>query len=138
MSRQQKNKVFFDKVCDRIRLLTIERNLANYELATKAGISGKTIYSIINKRVEPSNKVISAIAIALNTSVDYLMTGEGEKRQSPMMVREGTVYPDAGGRLNGPCTVADAIKTLAVQLDLSEAVVREAILELAKKKEEGK
>jgi DNA-binding GntR family transcriptional regulator len=34
--------------------------------------------------------------------------------------------------------VADAIKTLAVQLDLSEAVVREAILELAKKKEEGK
>jgi transcriptional regulator with XRE-family HTH domain len=133
--KQQKNKVFFDAVCDRIRVLTIERNLANYELAKKAGIAYRTVHSIMHKKVEPSNKVIVAVAEALGTSVDYLMTGEGEKRSAPMMVREGTVYPEAGERLNGPCTVADAIKTLAVQLDLSEAVVREAILELAKKKE---
>jgi transcriptional regulator with XRE-family HTH domain len=132
MSRQQKNKVFFDKVCDRIRLLTIERNLANYELANRAGISGKTVYSIINKKVEPSNKVISAVAGALGVSVDYLMTGEGEKRAAPMMVREsGPVYGEAE---QVPDKLHVAVAVIAEQLNLPRGEILDAVCDLAKKK----
>lgn len=61
--------------------------MANYELANKADVAYKTVYSIMHNRLNPQPKTIGRIAAALGVSVQYLMTGEGEKHASSTMVR---------------------------------------------------
>lgn len=121
---------FSTGACARIRRIVIERQMANYELANKADVAYKTVYSIMHNRLNPQPKTIGRIAAALGVSVQYLMTGTGDATAAPMIVRDGTVSPETGERGNGPCTLDEAMKTISTQLGIPADDVRKAIAQL--------
>lgn len=64
---------------DRIRSLRKKHKLTLEGLATKVGSSKSYMWEIENKDVaRPSAEKLSEIAIALNTTVEYLLQGEKE------------------------------------------------------------
>ena len=134
---QQKKKVFMTGICDRIRALTVERGMANYELASKADVAAKTIYSIMHGKSVPRHRIVMRIASALDTTVPYLLTGQGPKEclpipaGGPMVLREsGTVYPEKGERMIAPCTFVGAIRKIAVELEIPELDVVERVIKV--------
>ena len=71
---------------ERLKNTRISLNLSQTELAEKAGISERSIYSYEQTGVIPRTKIIKEIAGALNVSLSYLM-GEDETA-APMNLDE--------------------------------------------------
>jgi transcriptional regulator with XRE-family HTH domain len=132
--KQQNKETFFDPVCGRIKAVAAEKGLSNIELAGTADVSYRTIYSVMHGTARPRNRIVGRIAAALGVTAEYLLTGKGEKRAAPMMVREGMVYPETGETMHGPCTLDQAMKTISRQLGIPEADVRKGVAEWIAKK----
>jgi transcriptional regulator with XRE-family HTH domain len=65
-------------ILDRINEILSEEGLTKYLLAKKAGLKESTVYSLFTPGREKhriSSDTLTRIAIALNTSVEYLVTG---------------------------------------------------------------
>lgn len=68
---------------DRVASLRKEKGLKQKELADRAEISTPFVSDIENDKRNVSSKVLLRIAKALGTSLDYLMTGEGDQPKKP-------------------------------------------------------
>lgn len=64
----------------RIQELRKERNMTREELAERAEISTKFLYEVEMGKKGISAETLLKIGIALSTSCDYLLTGEGKNR----------------------------------------------------------
>lgn len=122
-------------ICERIRLAAAERNMNNLALAKLAQVSYRTVYSVMRGEANLQDRIVAKFAHALQVSTEFLLTGEEPKSPSgPMMVREGLVYPEAGERMGSLCTLEEAMKTIATQLEIPADDVRKAIAELIMKR----
>ena len=67
------------ELIDRILALMQEQNLSKADLHRLSGLKKSTFYNVFDEKTNPSKiqlDTIRAIADALNTSLDYLMTGK--------------------------------------------------------------
>lgn len=67
------------ELINRILAVMQERNLSKADLHRLSGLKKSTFYNIFDEKTNPSKiqlDTIRAIADALNTSLDYLMTGK--------------------------------------------------------------
>lgn len=69
-----------DRMGIRIQELRKERNMTREELAEKAEISTKFLYEVEMGKKGISAETLLKIGVALSTSCDYLLTGEGKNR----------------------------------------------------------
>jgi len=105
-------------VCERIRLLAADKGLTNLDLAKKADISYRTVYSVMKGSASLQDRIVSKFAAALGVSTAYLLTGEAGKQQPLIVEREEIPHRNTNQRTNGPCTVDQAMKTLAIQFGI--------------------
>lgn len=105
-------------VCDRIRLLAADKGLSNLDLSKKADVSYRTVYSVMSGTASLQDRIVAKFAAALGVSTEYLLTGEEDKRQPIMAMRDGPVHWDVAERASGPCTVDQAMKTLGTQFGI--------------------
>jgi len=75
-------------VNERIKQLRIDNNLTQSELAEKVGLTYVQIGRYEKGKSNPSADVLQKLAIALNTSTDYLMNGESEQVQAQLIDKE--------------------------------------------------
>ena len=68
----------------RIQELRKERNMTREELAEKAEISTKFLYEVEMGKKGISAETLLKIGVALSTSCDYLLTGEGKNRNGKL------------------------------------------------------
>ncbi len=112
--------------------------MTNLCLAKKADVSYRTVYSVMKGQANLQDRIVSKLAAALGVSTQYLMTGEGEKRAAPMIVREsGCVYPERGEAEQVPDRLHIAVAVIAEQLNLPRGEILDAVCDLAKKKLEA-
>ena len=129
--KQQKKNILRNEVCDRIRAIAAERGFSNIELAGKADVSYRTIYSVMHGMATPRNRIVGRIAAALGTSGQYLLNGTGKKSIPPEKEQEaGTDHSETGDKMQGPSTIDQAIKLLSVQFRIPEAEILRAITDL--------
>lgn len=67
------------ELINRILVLMQEQNLSKADLHRLSGLKKSTFYNVFDEKTNPSKiqlDTIRAIADALNTSLDYLMTGK--------------------------------------------------------------
>lgn len=64
-----------EKIGDRILLLMKERHLSQRDLAMMIGVTESALSRYINNEREPKLKILSNLATALGTTIDYLITG---------------------------------------------------------------
>lgn len=69
-----------NKLGKRIQELRKSLNLSQSELAAKVGLSYAQIGRYETKGVQPTAEIIKKIALALNTSVDFLIYGNTNER----------------------------------------------------------
>lgn len=75
-------------VNERIKQLRIDNNLTQSELAEKVGLTYVQIGRYEKSKSNPSADVLQKLAIALNTSTDYLMNGESEQVEAQLVDKE--------------------------------------------------
>lgn len=66
------------ELIDRILLLMQQQNLSKADLHRLSGLKKSTFYNVFDEKTNPAKiqlETIRAIADALNTTLDYLMTG---------------------------------------------------------------
>lgn len=84
------------EIGSRIRFLRQKRGMEQLELAQKLNISQSKMNKIetgFQKRIEP--EILSDLAKALNTTVDYLVNGESEDKKQMIINKIATEFPDA-------------------------------------------
>lgn len=70
---------------DRIRKLRLEQDMSQEELAKKVGYKGRSMIARIEAgQVDISQSKVKAFAVALNTTIDYLMDGRDGTNVSQM------------------------------------------------------
>lgn len=69
----------FENVTDRIIQLLKEQNMRQIDLANACGISANAITNYIKKQRIPDTKSLYLMAQTLNTTMEWLLTGEGIK-----------------------------------------------------------
>jgi transcriptional regulator with XRE-family HTH domain len=134
---QAKKESISTALCERVRILAADKRMTNLDLAKKADISYRTVYSVMKGAANLQDRIVSKLAAALDVSTQYLLTGEGEKRVAPMMVREGCVYPERGDAEQIPDRLHRAGEVIAEQLNIPKGEVLDAVCDLAKKKLEA-
>lgn len=65
-----------EKLGDRIMLLLKEKHIAQKDFAATVGVTESALSRYINNEREPKIEVLANIATALDTTVDYLITGK--------------------------------------------------------------
>ena len=75
-------------VIERIKQLRIDNNLTQSDLAEKVGLTYVQIGRYEKGKSNPSADVLQKLAIALNTSTDYLMNGESEQVEAQLVDKE--------------------------------------------------
>lgn len=75
-------------VVDRINAMLREKGIGKYKFYEECRISSGAFSMWKRGVVNPSRKSIEDIADYLNTTPEYLLTGEGEK-EKPLQVKEG-------------------------------------------------
>jgi transcriptional regulator with XRE-family HTH domain len=123
----------------RIHALMMRKGFSKIALAKQAGISYVALFNILDKDAQPRVKTIGALAGALGTSPEFLLTGDETAREMPTgAMREsaeqyGAEYPtreDEGGRND----MRTAIEAIARQTGLSKEEVLNGVCEALKRK----
>lgn len=68
-----------EKLGERIAALLKERHISQKDLAMMVGVTESALSRYINNEREPKLEVLANLATALDTTVDYLMTGAKAK-----------------------------------------------------------
>lgn len=68
-----------EKLGERIAALLKERHISQKDLAMMVGVTESALSRYINNEREPKLEVLANFATALDTTVDYLMTGAKAK-----------------------------------------------------------
>lgn len=76
-------------IVNRINALLAEKGISKKEFYEACGITSAS-YSLWNTgKTTPKKKNLETISVFLNTTVEYLLTGLGEKEKSPSEAGEG-------------------------------------------------
>ncbi|MEK3886566.1 helix-turn-helix domain-containing protein [Bacillus sp. FSL K6-3431] len=67
----------------RVKKLRLKHNLTQLQMAEFLGIGRSNLGHIENDRVELESKYATKLAEKFNTSVEYILTGEGEAETDP-------------------------------------------------------
>jgi lambda repressor-like predicted transcriptional regulator len=119
-------------VSARIRALLAEQGLTKIDLAKKADVSYRTIFSAVHDQGNLQERIVGKIAIALGTSVEYLLSGSGEKKTA----KESPPVWGTNG-LNQDITLKAALSKISRELDISFETVSKCFSELANKSKNG-
>ena len=68
-------ELVMEKLGERIALLRKEKNITQKDLALMVGVTESALSRYIKNEREPKLEVLANLAIALDTTVDYLTTG---------------------------------------------------------------
>lgn len=113
-------------VSERIRALLAEKGLSKIDLAKKADVSYRTIFSAVHGQGNLRERIVGRIATALDTSPEYLLTGRGERK----MVKD--LSPSWGAdKEDKEITLKDAILKISKELNVPPKVVTDCFSELA-------
>lgn len=82
---------------DRIRSLRLLKKITQEELAEKAGVSRVTLGFYERGINQPTFETAAKIAKALNTSLDYLLTGSVEKKDDEQRLEEAIGFLESSG-----------------------------------------
>jgi len=72
-------EIIVEKLGERIAALLKERHISQKDLAMMVGVTESALSRYINNEREPKLEVLANLATALDTTVDYLMTGAKAK-----------------------------------------------------------
>ncbi len=75
-------------ISERIKKLRIENNLTQSDLAEKVGLTYVQIGRYEKGKSSPSSDILQKLAVALNTSSDFLMNGHTEQVEAQLTDRE--------------------------------------------------
>lgn len=119
----------------------MQRKLAKIELAKLCGISYVALFNILEKDAQPRVKTIGALATALGTTPQMLLTGEegGPMPAKPKVVREsppayGGSYPITEDEPGKTRDMRHAIEAIARQTGLSKEEVLNSVCDAMKRK----
>ncbi len=75
-------------ISERIKKLRIENNLTQSDLAEKVGLTYVQIGRYEKGKSSPSSDILQKLAVALNTSSDFLMNGNTQQVEAQLTDRE--------------------------------------------------
>ena len=82
-------------IVERIFALVQEKNIEQKEFAALIGIAPSKVSEWKNGKAKSYTKYIPRIAEALNTTTEYLLTGNGPRTKTPVAVSEmDTISPE--------------------------------------------
>lgn len=90
----------FENVTDRIIQLLKEQRMRQIDLANACGISANAITNYIKKQRIPDTKSLYLMAQTLNTTMEWLLTGEGLKSTNVTADKDKTFILPAGSNLD--------------------------------------
>ena len=114
----------YSEICRRIRRLAAEKALGRAKLAHLADVSGVLVYRVMRGQARLRDSTVGKFAKALDTSAEYLLTGEAPDAPpstAPHIAQGAAPYGDM------PSTVADAIALLAEQFGVPPGRLRDEI-----------
>ena len=122
---------------DRIKARVGEMGISFHDLARRAGISYRTVYSVMNGENKTRPSIIGKIAGVLQVTPAWLLYGTGEpgKIRTATQDENGGVYPVAGAAAEAPAskiTVREAVRCLSREFHVPESVILDRVVNLLK------
>lgn len=115
------------ELIDRILMLMQKQNLSKADLHRLSGLKKSTFYNLFDEKTNPDKiqlDTIRAIADALNTTLDYLMTGKDTQTVMGSFSAHTIISIGRGGK-----------RTIYNMSDEDAAIVDNLLERLSKKKE---
>ena len=129
---QAKKDIKIVGVSDRLRTLFSESGMTKYDLARKADISYRTVYNALEGRGKIQERIIGKLAVALQTSVEFLIYGSGDRS----CITEVPVAPST--KIEKPkISLRDALEKIAFELGISVDTVAKCFSDITYKSLNG-